>query len=213
MKGFVTGSSGLHLRIMKRFWGRYLLRSCNSKVAAHQWNESLRKLLLGFLSSQQLKTEAKNTATSTSHGILRTMCRSALVEMWWFNKWKPHQGARPASLRMIGLNTVNLQRSVFIWGGFDFLLSIVADRFSVSIAPLPTLGSQSGCIALHCLGCRPTPKLWEFKSEILQIHAENFSSDSAAWKNDGTNQCPLRRKTQELLGGFSCDGSEKQLYA
>lgn len=88
---------------------------------------------------------------STSHGILRTMCRFALGEMWWFNKRKPHQGARPVSLRMIGLNTVNLQRKIFIRGGFDFLLPIVGERFSVSIAPTPhpppLLGSQCGCTA------------------------------------------------------------------
>lgn len=97
---------------------------------------------------------------AASHGILWTMCQAALVEMRWFNKRKPHQEAEPASLRMTGLNTANLQHSVFARGALISSFLLLETCFLPLRDSPPTLESQCSCTSSAVW---PADALWRFK--------------------------------------------------
>lgn len=84
-----------------------------------------------------------------SNAILKTKCRcscwDALIE-----QRKPHQEAGPASLRMTGLNTVNLQHIVFVWfPPFDCeaCFALVARSGLQTLWRFRITGELTGCLA------------------------------------------------------------------
>lgn len=137
----------------------------------------------------------KTPLRSSSKAILQTKC---LCSCWdvMIQQRKPHQGAGPASLRMTGLNTVNLQHSVFTRGALisSFLL-------------LETCFAPAAWSGLQTLG------RFRVMGELTGCLAGNSASK---WCRSIEKSCCLIRlvagwREQELHDGFNFNHSERWL--